>query len=150
MDDLFPNLQGFTPRASTSKQPAAGFALDPALASTGGTTAPRQALGGRGEDDAYWDDDDDAGDGNLFDSTTGTAPRRRASVASSNDGDDDDDEDDEDATESETDAEDEYAAATQGQGRARGTGGGNGKGKGRAVDHDQTFRLDEQADEDLE
>ncbi|POY73527.1 hypothetical protein BMF94_3464 [Rhodotorula taiwanensis] len=150
MDDLFPNLQGFTPRASTSKQPAAGFALDPALASTGGTTAPRQALGGRGEDDAYWDDDDDAGDGNLFDSTTGTAPRRRASVASSNDGDDDDDEDDEDATESETDAEDEYAAATQGQGRARGTGGGNGKGKGRAVDHDQTFRLDEQADEDLD
>lgn len=146
MDDLFPDLQGFTPRASTSKQPVAGFALDPALASNGNAT--RQATGGRGEDDAYWDDDDDAGDGNLFGPRSRIAPQRRAS--DTGDDHDDDDEEEEDATESETDAEDEYAAATQGRGRTGASGSGNGKGKGRAADNDQSFRLDEQADEDLE
>ena len=74
MDDLFPDLQGFTPRASTSRAPAThaaggGFAIDPAL--QGPSTSRRHAGG-----DAYWDDEDeDADAGGLFGYAGG--PQRR-------------------------------------------------------------------------
>ncbi|GAA5929194.1 hypothetical protein JCM10213_005007 [Rhodosporidiobolus nylandii] len=130
MDDLFPDLANFTPRPSTSStQPS--FALDPALAGPGPSSAANRAR------DPYWDagedEDDDYASGSGY-------------------GDDDGDED-------ETDAEDEFAAATQGAGggmkRARQSQGGlvgdrgavlptpSAKGKERAVDQDALFAADE-------
>lgn len=161
MDDLFPDLCGFTPRASTSR----AIAIDPALqgqrpASSAALTR-RQASGRAG--DAYWDDEDDedGGAGALF----GFAPRQSgrddASTASQDDDDDDDDHGDDeslDGSEYETDAVDEFAATTQvttGQAARRGDKG-KGRAQGRTAggddrdDDDQRFALDDRGDEDLE
>ncbi|KWU45778.1 TPR-like protein [Rhodotorula sp. JG-1b] len=132
MDDLFPDLQGFTPRASTSRAPAThGFAIDPALA---GSSASRRQGGGGG---AYWDDEDeDADAGGLL----GYA----------------DDDSSLDGSEYETDTEDELAAATQtgtrradkGKGRAREPD--NDDGGGGDDDDDIRFQLDDQGEQDLD
>ncbi|GJN87835.1 hypothetical protein Rhopal_000790-T1 [Rhodotorula paludigena] len=58
MESLVPELQGFTPRPSTSN--SAPFALDPALAGPG--PASSAALAGRARYDAYWDDEDEYDD----------------------------------------------------------------------------------------
>lgn len=163
MQDLFPDLQGFTPRASTSRAPAThagggGFAIDPALQPT---SASRTHAGG----DAYWDDEDEDGDaGGLF-GYAGGPQRRLGRGGGGRDGastGDEQDQDDSslDGSEYETDAEDEFAAATQigtagqlpprradkGKGRARepdNDGGGDD-------DDDIRFQLDDQGEQDLE
>ncbi|BGP22119.1 transcription factor TFIIIC subunit tfc4 [Rhodotorula toruloides] len=137
MEDLIPELQGFTPRASTSQAPA--FALDPALAGPGPSSSAAPARRSRGG--AYWDEEDEDLYGDDSDGTDGSAE--------------------------ETDAEEEYAAATQQQAggikRARKSQGGlladdgtavapsaSGKGKGKATCQD-IFALDgyEGGDEEL-
>ncbi|TKA57180.1 hypothetical protein B0A53_01136 [Rhodotorula sp. CCFEE 5036] len=160
MDDLFPDLQGFTPRASTSRAPAThaaggGFAIDPAL--QGPSTSRRHAGG-----DAYWDDEDeDADAGGLFGYAGG--PQRRHGRDGASTGDEQDQEDDDsslDGSEYETDAEDEFAAATQtgATGRLPPRRADKGKGRARQADNDDggdddddiRFRLDEQGEQDLD
>ncbi|BGP05258.1 transcription factor TFIIIC subunit tfc4 [Rhodotorula toruloides] len=137
MEDLISELQGFTPRASTSQAPT--FALDPALAGPGPSSSAARAR--RSQGSAYWDEEDE----DLYG----------------------DDSDETGESEDETDAEEEYAAATQQQAtgvkRARQSQGGlladdgtvvtpsgSAKGKGKATDQD-LFALDgeEGGDEEL-
>ncbi|GAA5921558.1 hypothetical protein JCM1841_000569 [Sporobolomyces salmonicolor] len=129
-----PELQGFTPRASTSRTPASAFAIDPALA---GLRTASSASRGR---DNYWGEDD----GIEYD-------------------DEDDDYDsqglagEDEPEEDETDAEEEFAATQQAGTRAKrgrasqgGLLGPDGsilsaeKGKGRAVDQDDDGDEDEE------
>ncbi|GAA5979094.1 hypothetical protein JCM10908_002802 [Rhodotorula pacifica] len=168
MDDLFPDPQGFTPRASTSRGTgaAASFAIDPALQgprpASSAARARRLTKGG----DAYWDggdeEDGDAGAELLgyANEATSRAARDDASTDEEEDDDDDEEEDESlDGSEYETDAEDEFAAATQlrsgGSGKATRR---SSKGKGRATataegaddEDDQRFQLDGEGDEDLD
>ncbi|GAA5957881.1 hypothetical protein JCM21900_001296 [Sporobolomyces salmonicolor] len=129
-----PELQGFTPRASTSRTPASAFAIDPALAGLRTASSASRAR------DIYWDEDD----GIEYD-------------------DEDDDYDsqglagEDEPEEDETDAEEEFAATQQAgtrvkRGRASQGGllGPDGsilsaeKGKGRAVDQDDDGDEDEE------
>ncbi|GAA5886248.1 hypothetical protein JCM5296_003537 [Sporobolomyces johnsonii] len=130
-----PELQGYTPRASTSRAPASAFAIDPALA------APYPPSSASRARDNYWDEDD----GLEYD-------------------DDDDDDDDsqglggeDDLEEDETDAEEEFAATQQAGARAKRARANQGgllgpdgsiisaeKGKGRAVDQDDDGDDDEE------
>ena len=164
MDDLFPDLQGFTPRASTSRAPAThGFAIDPALA---GSSASRRQGGGGG---AYWDDEDEDADAGGLLGYAGAPQRTHGRGGGggggggrdgASTGDEQDDDSSLDGSEYETDAEDEFAAATQtgATGRLPPRRADKGKGRSRLADNDDggdddddiRFRLDEQGEQDLE
>ncbi|GAA5873300.1 hypothetical protein JCM3774_005935 [Rhodotorula dairenensis] len=162
MDDLFPDLQGFTPRASTSR----AVAIDPALQGQRPASSASRARRHGGPGDAYWDDqdDEDGGGASALLGFATQAPRRSGRDDASTDSDDEDDSDDDDdesldGSQYETDAVDEFAAVTQvrtGQALRRA-----GKGKGRAHpgtgeeaddgdDDDQRFELDDQGEQDLD
>lgn len=153
MDDLFPDLQGFTPRASTSRAPAThaqgrgGFAIDPAL--QGPSTSRTQG-------DAYWDDEDEQDAGGLFGYPSAPQRRPHGRDGASTEDEQDQDQDDSslDGSEYETDAEDEFAAATTRTGQPPPRRVDKGKGRAQEPDEDDgddiRFQLDDQGEQDLE
>jgi general transcription factor 3C polypeptide 3 (transcription factor C subunit 4) len=138
-DDLFGDLQGFTPSVRPSSRPSTSshsFPLDPALAgpSSDNLFHTQDQYADDDDDEAYWHDDDER-DGDSFGGSQGGQP-----------GDEEDESD-------ETDAEEEFAAVQRGetggvkramknQGGLAGEGDGasssNAKGKQRAADLDAT------------